>query len=105
MDINDTIRNKNLLRVAMEIAAKGTREGNDEGVAEIEAINPSSKEVAVTETADDGVNELADLIIEELAEVESNLDFELVNEDLDFAIDQIINKLLGIEETVNWDVS
>tara|TARA_R110001592_G_scaffold78183_1_gene234716 strand:+ start:1390 stop:1695 length:306 start_codon:yes stop_codon:yes gene_type:complete len=101
MDINDTIRNKNLLRVAMEIAAKGTREGNDEGFDDIEAINPSSKEVAVTETADDGVNELADLIIEELAEVESNLDFELVNEDLDFAIDQIINKLLGIEETVN----
>ena len=41
------------------------------------------------------------MIIEELVEVESNLDFELVNEDLDFAIDQIINKLLGIEESPN----
>jgi len=101
MDINDTIRNKNLVRVAMEIAAKGTREGNDQGVAEIEATTPSANEVAVTETTDDDVNELADMVIEELVEVESNLDFELVNEDLDFAIDQIINKLLGTEESPN----
>jgi hypothetical protein len=101
MDINDTIRNKNLLRVAMEIAAKGTREGNDQGVAEIEAITPSENEVAVTETANNDVDELVELVIEELVEVESNLDFELINEDLDFAIDQIINKLLGIEESAN----
>ena len=62
--LQDTRNNKNLLRVAMEIAGKGTKEGDEYGVISQEAVPPPSRKPPV------------------------------VDEDLDFAIESVINSLI-----------
>jgi hypothetical protein len=100
MDIETTSRNhKNLLRVAMEIAGKGVGkdgEGHGEmGIDEIEAVGANAQvEESVLE---EDIQTFAQIVLEELIKLEENLDFELVDEDLDFAIDAILENLLNEE--------
>ena len=100
MDIETTSRNhKNLLRVAMEIAGKGVGKdgkGHGEmGLDEIETVgaNPQVEESVLEED----IQTFAQIVLEELIKLEENLDFELVDEDLDFAIDAILENLLSEE--------
>ena len=110
--------NKYLLRVAAELGAKGNREGNDQGFDDIEAISTKKEEPAVAENIllapkkkgkkaakklyekeeeeiSETVKQFTDLVIEQLSTLEENLDTELVDEDLDFAINKIIDNLIS----------
>ena len=98
MNIEDTKRNKNLLRVAMEIAGKGTGRG-EMGLDEIEVVRTNGAEVQVpveeNEITQEELEAIAEAVVAELIKIEESLDFELIDEELDFAIDQIINNLLS----------
>ena len=99
--LEQTKLNKNLLRVAAEIAGKGTKKG-EMGLDEIEVIhtNGAEKELAPETTPEpemamaEEVEVFANLVLEQLAEVEKNIGYELVDENLDYAIDRIIDSLL-----------
>tara|TARA_R110002051_G_scaffold221954_1_gene285573 strand:- start:3263 stop:3625 length:363 start_codon:yes stop_codon:yes gene_type:complete len=118
MDPLESIKhNKNLLRVAAELSGKGDREGNDQGFDEIEAISTKKEEPAVSENIllapkkkgkkaakklyekeeeiSETVKQFTDLVIDQLSTLEENLDTELVDEDLDFAINKIIDNLIS----------
>ena len=108
MDPLESIRkNENLLRVAAELGGMRTEGGNNDGFDEIEDISTTNREPAVTETVEldsseeEGVNEtvnqLADLVLEQLSTLEENLEEELTDENLDFAINKIIDNLLHEE--------
>jgi len=103
MDIETTSRNhKNLLRVAMEIAGKGVGkngEGHGEmGKDEIEAVGANVQSEPVEESVlEEDIQTFAQIVLEELIKLEENLEFELVDEDLDFAIDAILENLLSEE--------
>tara|TARA_R100000005_G_C4849505_1_gene116646 strand:+ start:283 stop:567 length:285 start_codon:yes stop_codon:yes gene_type:complete len=91
MDSLESIKNnKNLLRVANEIAGKGTKEGNND-TDDIEEVKPVTSEVEVEESA---VDKFTKLVIEQLVELEEGLEDELQDEDLDFAIKNIIDNLV-----------
>ena len=102
--LEQTKLNKNLLRVAAEIAGKGTQKG-EMGLDEIEVIktNGAEKELApeVEATAEpevaiaEEVELFANIVLEQLQYIEKSLDCELTNEDLDYAIDRIIDNLLS----------
>ena len=101
-------QNKNILRVAAELGGKRTEGGNNDGIDEVEAIGGINKEpVLETEPVveediqeidvDDlteHIQQFSDLVIEQIENLEENLNEELVNEDLDFAIDKIIDNML-----------
>ena len=97
MDFESTKRNfPGVLRVAAELAGKGTKKG-EMGLDEIEAItHERTKTEPVEETVniEEEIQTFASLVLERLVEIEEGLDFELVDEDLDFAIEQIIDNLL-----------
>ena len=95
MDMETTKRDySNVLRVAAELAGKGTKKG-EMGLDEIEAVGPAVQKTNVEESSlKDDIQTFAQLVLEELITVEENLNFELVDEDLDFAIDNIIENLL-----------
>jgi len=93
MNIEDTKRNKNLLRVAAELAGKGTGHG-EMGLDDIEVLRTNGAENTDQLTAED-VENFANKVLAELVNLEQNLDFELVDEELDFAIDKIIDKYLA----------
>ena len=99
MDMESTKRDfSNVLRVAAELAGKGTKKG-EMGLDEIEAVGPSVEKEAVAESSiEEDVQTFAQMVLEELIAVEENLDFELVDEDLDFAIENIIENLLSLQE-------
>jgi|TARA_R110000782_G_scaffold26233_4_gene67385 hypothetical protein len=91
--------NKNLLRVAMEIAGHGDRTGDDSITDQIAVkssgeIQESYSSLLSTEDTDVRMNTFADFIIEQLHNLEETLDFELQDSDLDFAINSIIDNLL-----------
>lgn len=99
MDMENTKRDfSNVLRVAAELAGKGTKKG-EMGLDEIEAVGPSVEKEAVAESSiEEDVQTFAQMVLEELIAVEENLDFELIDEDLDFAIENIIENLLSLQE-------
>tara|TARA_R100001015_G_C4585036_1_gene141051 strand:+ start:365 stop:655 length:291 start_codon:yes stop_codon:yes gene_type:complete len=93
MDSLSSIKhNKNLLRVAAEIAGKGNTEGNND-VDEIEEIKPATPEAPVTEETS-AVEEFTKLVLEELRILEENSDVELQDEQLDSAIKNIIDNIV-----------
>ncbi len=100
MDMETTKRDySNVLRVAAELAGKGTKKG-EMGLDEIEAVGPGVQKTNVEESSlTDDIQTFAQLVLEELIAVEENLNFELVDGDLDFAIDNIIENLLEDTET------
>jgi|TARA_B110000503_G_C6905922_1_gene312675 hypothetical protein len=100
MDMETTKRDySNVLRVAAELAGKGTKKG-EMGLDEIEAVGPAVQKTNVEESSlKDDIQTFAQLVLEELIAVEENLNFELVDGDLDFAIDNIIENLLEDTET------
>ena len=93
MDFETTKRNKNLLRVAAELAGKGAGRG-EMGLDEIEVVRTNGAESEPEITAED-IELFATMVLEELLNIEQNLEFELIDEELDFAIDQIIDKYLA----------
>ena len=95
MDIESTKRDfSNVLRVASEIAGKGTKKG-EMGLDEIEAVHPRAQVEEEVGNIEEEVQEFANIVLQELIRIEEGLDFELVDEDLDFAIEQIIDNLLA----------
>ena len=98
MNIEDTKRNKNLLRVAMEIAGKGASRG-EMGLDEIEVVRTNGAEVQQpveeSEITQEDLEAIAEAVVAELIKIEESLDFELIDEELDFAIDQVIDNLLS----------
>jgi len=97
MDIETTKRDfSNVLRVASEIAGKGTKKG-EMGLDEIEAVHPkANQEVAESNVSlEEEVHNFANIVLDELLALEERLDFELIDEDLDFAIENIIDNLLA----------
>ena len=101
MDIETTKRDfSNVLRVASEIAGKGTKRG-EMGLDEIEAVHPKARQAEVAESQEaetpleEEVQNFANIVLEELLALEERLDFELIDEDLDFAIEKIIDNLLA----------
>lgn len=99
--LEQTKLNKNLLRVAAEISGKGTKKG-EMGLDEIEAIHTNADEQDHTpETTPEPEMAMAEeielignLVLEQLLEIENNIGYELVDENLDYAIDKIIDNLL-----------
>ena len=104
-------KNENLLRVAAELGGMRTEGGNNDGIDEIEDVSATNQEPAVTETVEldsseeEGVNEtvnqLADSVLEQLSTLEENLEYyedsniiSETDENLDFAINKIIDNLL-----------
>ncbi len=101
-------QNKNLLRVAAELGGKRTEGGNNDGIDEVEAIGVINKEPALetepvveediqeidVDELTEHIQQFSDLVIEQIENLEKNLNEELVNEDLDFAIDKIIDNML-----------
>ena len=101
-------QNKNLLRVAAELGGKRTEGGNNDGIDEVEAIGGINKEPALetepvveediqeidVDDLTEHIQQFSDLVIEQIENLEENLNEELVNEDLDFAIDKIIDNML-----------
>ena len=101
--LQDTKMNKDILRVAMEIAAKGDRSGNDEGIQDQIAVKPPTPQVQEEQVdlqeginlSDEYTEEIADVIMENLKQLEESVGFELVDEELDFAINSLIEGLLS----------
>ena len=101
-------QNKNLLRVAAELGGKRTEGGNNDGIYEVEAIGGINKEPALetepvveediqeidVDELTEHIQQFSDLVIEQIENLEKNLNEELVNEDLDFEIDKIIDNML-----------
>ena len=93
MDSLQSIKhNKNLLRVALEIAGKGNKEGNNE-VDEIEEMQPTKQEDSVSEDKTP-VELFTEIVMKQLTILEEELEEELEDENLDHAIKTIINKLV-----------
>ena len=108
--LQDTRNNKNLLRVAMEMAGKPCPylgEIGELATDQWEAVPPPSRKPPVVEedlclnedsremaSLDEELEQFANLVLETLVKLEENLDFELVDEDLDFAIESVINSLI-----------
>jgi len=100
-------KNKNLLRVAAELGGMRSEGGKNDGIDEIEDVSATNQEPAVTETIEldsseeedvnETVNQLSDLVLEQLSTLEDNLEEELTDENLDFAINKIIDNLLSEE--------
>ena len=101
----ETKRDKNLLRVAAEIAGKGEKRG-EMGVDEIEVIRTNGAERQVNQPAQEvdlepqmavyeEVEIFANEVLQRLMSLEESLDFELEDENLDYAIDKIIDDLLA----------
>jgi len=101
--LQDTKMNKDILRVAMEIAAKGDRSGNDEGIQDQIAVKPPTPQVQEEQVdlqeginlSDEYTEAIADMIMENLKQLEESVGFELVDEELDFAINSLIEGLLS----------
>lgn len=94
--------NKNLLRVAMEIAGHGDRTGDDSITDQIAVkssgeILRSDQKFPVMDNYG-RMDAFADFIIEHLHNLEETLDFELQDSDLDFAINSIIDNLSDLQE-------
>ena len=100
----ETKRNKNLLRVAAEIAGKGAKRG-EMGVDEIEVIRTNGAERQVNQPAQEvdlepqmavyeEVEIFANIVLQRLMSLEESLDFELEDDNLDYAIDKIMDELL-----------
>tara|TARA_R110002051_G_scaffold197527_4_gene265022 strand:+ start:239 stop:565 length:327 start_codon:yes stop_codon:yes gene_type:complete len=97
--------NKNLLRVASELAGKGNRIGNDKGFDDIEDITPSKNQetqtvsktepVEATPEVNETVEAFTNLVMKQLEILDESLEEELVDDDLDFAITTIIDKLIS----------
>jgi hypothetical protein len=101
----DTKRNKNLLRVAAEIAGKGAKRG-EMGLDEIEVIHTNGAERQAHEPVQEldltpemavyeEVETIANIVLQRLMSLEESLDFELTDDNLDYAIDKIIDELLS----------
>jgi hypothetical protein len=104
-NFEETKRDKNLLRVAAEIAGKGVKRG-EMGVDEIEVIHTNGAERQVQQSAQEldlepqlavyeEVEIFANAVLQRLMSLEESLDFELEDENLDYAIDKIIDDLLS----------
>ena len=95
--IDTTKRNKNLLRVAAELAGKGSGKG-EMGLDEIEVVNhakPTEIQGEVSEEiTDQFITAITETIIAELQNIEESVGFELVDEELDYAIESVIDNLL-----------
>ena len=98
MDIETTKRDfSNVLRVAAELAGKSSKKG-EMGLDEIEAVHPKARQEEVAESQvsiEEEVQNFANIVLEDLLALEERLDFELIDEDLDFAIENIIDNLLA----------
>mgnify|MGYP003121882302 CR=1 FL=1 len=103
MDPLESVKhNKNLLRVAAELGGIRTEGGNNEGIDELENVAAKTETPVVAENDQSDVDEInetvknfTDVIMAQLVQLEEELDTELVDEDLDFAISKIIDSLLS----------
>jgi len=104
-NFEETKRNKNLLRVAAEIAGKGAKHG-EMGVDEIEVIHTNGAERYIHQPVQEldldpqmavyeEVEIFANIVLQRLMSLEESLNFELEDENLDYAIDKIMDDLLA----------
>ena len=105
MDPLESVKhNKNLLRVAAELGGNRTEGGNNDGIDDIENVAAKKEEPIVSENAQSDLDEneisesiknFTDIVMKQLVELEENLETELVDNDLDFAINKIIDSLIS----------